>query len=125
MSRIPWDYVNQFNNPNDSWQVWKSFFIEVLDRHAPILRNYIKTKRIPWLNASIKQLMRQRDFHKMMFKQINSEMYWEKFKTIRNKINAEIKNLKANYFNTKISECLQHKNVKKSWSLINNLLGKN
>ena len=51
-------------------------------------------------------------------------MHWEKFKTIRNKINAEIKNLKANYFNTKISECLQHKNVKKSWSLINNLLGK-
>ena len=69
--------------------------------------------------------MRQRDFHKMMFKKINSEMHWEKFKTIRNKINAEIKNLKANYFNTKISECLQHKNVKKSWSLINNLLGKN
>ncbi len=34
-------------------------------------------------------------------------MYWEKFKTIRNKINSEIKNLKANYFNTKISECLQ------------------
>ncbi len=52
-------------------------------------------------------------------------MHWEKFKTIRNKINAEIKNLKAKYFNTKISECLQHKNVKKSWSLINNLLGKN
>ncbi len=52
-------------------------------------------------------------------------MHWEKFKTIRNKINAEIKNLKVNYFNTKISECLQHKNVKKSWSLINNLLGKN
>jgi hypothetical protein len=46
-----------------------------------------------------------------MFKKINSEMHWEKFKTIRNKINAEIKNLKANYFNTKISECLQHKNV--------------
>ncbi|CAB4031226.1 RNA-directed DNA polymerase from transposon BS, partial [Paramuricea clavata] len=90
LSRIPWDYVNQFNNPNDSWQVWKSFFIEVLDRHAPILRKYIKTKRIPWLNASIKQLMRQRDFHKMMFKKINSEMHWEKFKTIRNKINAEI-----------------------------------
>ena len=57
--------------------------------------------------------MRQRDFHKMMFKKINSEMHWEKLKTIRNKINAEIKNLKANYFDTKISEYLQHKNVKK------------
>ena len=76
LSRIPWDCVNQFNNPNDSQQVWKSFFIEVPDRHAPILRKYIKTTRIPWLNASIKQLMRQRDFHEMMFKKINSEMHF-------------------------------------------------
>ncbi len=52
-------------------------------------------------------------------------MHWDKFKTIRNKINDEINNLKANYFKTKILECVQHKNVKKSRCLINNLLGKN
>lgn len=125
LSRIPWEIVNQFDDPNDSWQVWKSFFTEILDIHAPILRKYIKTKRIPWINASIKLLMRERDFHKMMFKKFNSETHWEKYRSIRNKISAEIKNLKADYFTTKISECLQHRNVKKSWSLINNLLGKN
>ena len=36
LNTIPWDYVNQFNDPNDSWQIWKSFFLETLDRHAPI-----------------------------------------------------------------------------------------
>ena len=36
LSTIPWEYIKQFNNPNDCWQVWKSFFMEVLNRHAPI-----------------------------------------------------------------------------------------
>ena len=58
--------------------------------------------------------MRTRDFHKSMFKKFKYEIHWDKFKTIRNKINDEIKNLKANYFKTNILECLQHKNVKKA-----------
>ena len=66
-----------------------------------------------------------RDFHKMMFKKSNSGIPWIRFKTYRNQVNSEIKNLKANYFKTKISECQQQNNIKKSWSLINNLLGKN
>ena len=61
----------------------------------------------------------------MMFKKSNSEIHWIRFKTYRNQMNSEIKNLKANYFKTKISECQQKSNIKKSWSLINNLLGKN
>ncbi len=36
-----WDFVNYFNNLNDSLQVWKSLFMEVLDRHAPIQKKYI------------------------------------------------------------------------------------
>ena len=38
LSTIPQEYIKQFNNSNDSWQVWKSFFKEVLDRHAPVLK---------------------------------------------------------------------------------------
>ena len=60
-----------------------------------------------------------------MFKKSNSEIHWIRFKTYRNQVNSEIKNIKANYFKTKISECQQQNNIKKSWSLINNLLGKN
>lgn len=34
LSSIPWEYVNNFNDQNDSWLVWKSFFLEVLGRHG-------------------------------------------------------------------------------------------
>ena len=30
LSTIPWECIKQFNNPNDSWQVWKSFFLKFL-----------------------------------------------------------------------------------------------
>ena len=32
--QVPWDIVCQFDDP--CWQVWKSLFLEILDRHAPI-----------------------------------------------------------------------------------------
>ncbi|CAB3985229.1 Hypothetical predicted protein, partial [Paramuricea clavata] len=28
LSSIPWEYANNFNDPNDSWFVWKSLFLE-------------------------------------------------------------------------------------------------
>ncbi len=66
--------------------------------------------------------MRERDLQHKLAKKFGSEAHREKFKTIRNKVNTEIKNAEATYFNNKISECSQQKNVKKSWPLINSLL---
>jgi len=44
LSRMPWNAIQQFNNPNTCWNVWKSFFTETLNKHAPI-RNK-RTRRI-------------------------------------------------------------------------------
>ena len=27
LNTVPWDYVNQYNDPNDSWQIYKLFFL--------------------------------------------------------------------------------------------------
>ncbi len=97
LNMFPWDYANQYNDPNDSWQTWKSFFLETLDRHAPIQNKRTKTKAIPWINTSIKQLMRERDLHHKLAKKFCSEAHWKKFKTIRNKVKTEIRNAKAIY----------------------------
>ena len=58
--------------------------------------------------------MRERDLHHKLAKKLGSEAHWKKFKTIRNKVNTKIRNAKATYFNNKISECSQQKNVKKA-----------
>ena len=34
LSRMPWNAIEQFNNPNTCWNVWKSFFTDTLNRHV-------------------------------------------------------------------------------------------
>ena len=62
--QVPWDIVCQFDDPNVCWQVWKSFFLEILDRHAPIRCKRTRGTSVPWITSNVKRLMRNRDFHK-------------------------------------------------------------
>ena len=47
------------------------------------------------------------------------------YKTSRNKVNINIQKTKSEYFVNKIRDCSNTKDPKKSWSLVNSLLGKN
>ena len=70
LSGIPWYVTTQISNPNNCWQIWKSFFVEVLDKHAPVNHKCIKNKIVSWINSNIKKLIRYRDFHKKRAKSI-------------------------------------------------------
>jgi hypothetical protein len=64
LAKMPWHVIYQDNNPNECWRVWKSFFNEVLNIHAPIQHKRIKGNSIPWITPEIKYMMRNRDYHK-------------------------------------------------------------
>ena len=84
----------------------------------------LKQNTIPWINPDIKKLMRSRDFHKKRAKKYNSQIHWDKFKLERNKVNSEMKKAKTVYYQTKFSQLSVVKDMKKTWSLVNTLLGK-
>ena len=125
ISQLPWDSINPFASPNTSWQVWKSLFLETLDRHAPLRQKRLRQNRaIPWITPQVKQRMRKRDFHKKQAIQHDSQSQWLLYKSERNKVNIEIRKAKSKYFCEKIEHCTLSKNVKKSWSLINAISGR-
>ena len=64
LPRMPWNATQQFNNPNTCWNVWKSFFTDTLNRHAPIQHKRTPRNSVPWITQRIKALMRNRDYHK-------------------------------------------------------------
>jgi hypothetical protein len=33
LSQMPWENVAQYGNPNSCWQLWKSFYLQILDHH--------------------------------------------------------------------------------------------
>ena len=125
LSQVPWEIITTFSDPNECWCVWKSFFTEILDAHAPLRYKRSKANAVPWMTTIIKNEIRNRDYHKKKAIKHNSKYHWEMYKKSCNKVNINIRKTKSEYFVNKIRDCANVKDPKKSWSLINSLLGKN
>ncbi|XP_068690306.1 uncharacterized protein [Montipora foliosa] len=125
LSRMPWNAIQQFNNPNTCWNVWKSFFTDTLNRHAPIQHKRTRRNSVPWITPRIKALMRNRDYHKKRAIKYASQTHWESFKKLRNEVNIQTSNAKSIFFHDKINDYSRSNDPKEAWTLINTLLGKN
>ena len=90
LSQIPWEDVALHDDPNTCYQARTSYFLQVLDRHAPLRRIRIRDYSLPWINGNIKELMRTREFHKKKVVKYNSQMHWAMYKDPRNKVNSLI-----------------------------------
>ena len=95
---MPWNAIQQFNNPNTCWNVWKSFITETLNRHAPIRYQRTRRNSVPWITPRIKDLMRNRDYHKKRAIKHASQTHWESFKKLRNEVNIQMRNAKSKFF---------------------------
>ena len=80
---------------------------------------------MPWINPKIKQLMKNRDYHKKQAIKHDSEIHWTLYKQIRNKVNTDMRKAKSKYFCDRIQTCSQSGDSKSGWAWINTLLGRN
>ena len=95
--QVPWDTIC-YDDPNTCWIVWKSFFNEILNKHAPMRQRRFKAKSVPWITPAIKQLMRNRDYHKKKAIRYNSSTHWDKYKSIRNRVNNQMRKSKTDFY---------------------------
>lgn len=61
--RVPRDIIRFFHDPNECWGVWKSFYHEIIDQHAPLGHKRIRANPVPWIAPYI--LVRNRNFYKV------------------------------------------------------------
>ena len=46
---IDWNPVTTHNNPNEMLDIWKHLLTSVIDKHAPLRKNGLKTNTLPGL----------------------------------------------------------------------------
>ena len=81
------------------WDVWKTLFMSVLDKHAPMREKRVKNKpSIPWLTGAIKKEIRERDRLKHLAIKHKSSNYWNAYKSLRNRITATLREAKTAYY---------------------------
>ena len=45
-----WEYIYCCaEDPNAMWEIWKSIFLEMLDKHAPLQHKKLRSKKVPWI----------------------------------------------------------------------------
>jgi hypothetical protein len=117
--QVPWDTIC-YDDPNTCWIVWKSIFYEILNKHAPVRT---KANSVPWITPAIKRLMRNRDYHKKKAIRFISSIHWDKYKSLRNRVNKQMRKSKIDVNHREIGDCTYSNDFKKIWSLINSLKG--
>lgn len=58
---LPWDAIEQIDNPRRLWELWKKSLLVVTDLHAPFEKRGVRNSKAPWLTPVIKRLMWERD----------------------------------------------------------------
>ena len=75
-----WEYVYFFaEDPNAMWEIRKNFFLEVLDKHAPLRHKKKRSNKVPWIKTDIKKLMNISDNFKRKAILTNNENDWLNF----------------------------------------------
>ena len=106
--------------PNEVRDVWKSLFLEVVNKPAPFEKRKVKSKPSPWITAELRQQMRKRDFLKNQAVKQNSHQAWNDYKKARNEVNASIREARVTFFNDSIKK--HSGNLKETWNVINSSL---
>ena len=101
------------------WDVWKSLFMEIVDRHAPLQNKQFSNKHSPWITHELTRKMYKRNYMEKIAIQGNSSTVWEQYKQARNEVHNSIKLVKKQYFIHNLE--VNKKNPRKTWMLINDL----
>ena len=111
---------------NDVSFLWESFICKLNDLYCscfPIKIKFISEKRIskPWITLEIKRLIKQKSEYFKLYKM--GFISRDANNLFRNKTNSIISKAKSKYYLNLFNKCKT--DMKKSWGIVNNLMGKN
>jgi hypothetical protein len=119
-----WELLDNQSCVDKMWDRWKTLFITVLDKHAPIRKKRVKNKpSVPWLTNTIKKQIRERDRLRLFAIKYESENYWNAHKSYRNRVTDALREAKTAYYYKLQFEKVKH-DPKQAWKTVNKILNR-
>ena len=117
MNNVPFDEIRNISrDANEMWTLWKSFFSDILNKHAPITYVQVKGNKIPYVTSELKAMIRQRDYLRAKANKAGSSVLTQAYSQVRAKVNQKLYELRKNYYTSKIE---QHKyDLKNTWKVL-------
>lgn len=120
LSEADWATVLQCAEVDKAWGLFKTMFLESVNKLAPEKMVRIKQRTEPWINDDILNSIKERNASFRNFRKTKEEQHWIEFKKLRNKVSKLIDDAKKTFFNDKLME--NKNNLSKMWKTLK-LLG--
>ena len=95
---------NYSNDGNEMWLLWKSLYVDILNKHAPVTNIRSKGSTLPYMTKDLKNMIRQRDYLKAKAVKTGSEYLFQAFRQIRRRVFSSLKQLRKYYYTKKLKE---------------------
>ena len=94
LQSMPFDEIKNITAaPNEMWAMWKKFFLDVLNKHAPLTKIKVKGNNLPYIDSETRQA-----------NQTGSKYLSQAFQHVQHKVQYRIRNLPASYYKDKVEE---------------------
>lgn len=113
---INWERYQLIPYVQEAWDFLYSELSSIIDKHAPLKTTKVKGRHLPWINADLISLFRQRDSAWATFRKSKIPADWEEYRKLRNLSKTMTRNAKSNYYKESLSE--NFRNSKQFWSKI-------
>ena len=97
-------------------------FFKIWDKHAPIKKRKISSKRLAWLTSDLIHEKHHLKFLHRKARSNNTTESWLTYKKAKNRYNRHIKNSKRYYYEKRLHS--HSGNIKQTWKTINEILNK-
>ena len=123
MSNVPFDKIKSISkDANEMWILWKAFFLDILNKHAPIVDIKVKGNNIPYVTSELKSMIRQRDYLRAKANKTGSCILRQAYNQIKTKVSQKFYSSRKNYYTNKIE---QHKDdMKNTWKILKHATGR-
>ena len=123
MHNVPSDKIKSISkDANEMWILWKAFFLDILNKHAPIVSIKVKGNNIPYVTTELKSMIRQRDYLRAKANKTGSCILRRAYNQLKTKVSQKFYSSRKNYYTNKIE---QHKDdMKNTCKILKHAIGR-
>ena len=123
LNKLQFDKIrNLTEDPDEMWVIWKNWFLNMLNKHAPLSDVKIEGNNLPYITMHVRQMIRQHYYLKKMTNKARSPILRQAFHQIRNKPQYRIRKLRADYYSKTMEQ--NKGNILKTWKVLKQALNK-
>jgi len=124
LESAPWHTMDTFDCIDDRWNYWKTLFLSIVNKHAPLIR--VRRKQSvegdQWIDQELRSLMRARNYYRGKFRKTRSQEDWNSFKSLKKEVKKRMVEAKFKHFENVLMD--MSSKPKSTWRQLNAILGR-